>query len=423
MVVDMELNTIISFVIEIIVTTISIPGNILIIAVYKRKRRTSFSVLAIGLGIIDLVISLTSPVRLYNYLFFGKHTSKAYCQACGGIFYLGLNSSIFMAALIASNRYFAICKPHDYRFTPRASAVSVAISFGVSVLASLPLSVLFDVVSYPNDKFDCGMPQRLHLIATVYICFLTIFHILTIVVTLTMYGCVLRRVRRLKRVGFNRANTSDLKHNHRRGGGTEINETVLDGQAVNGKEKKDSISSLPVVSYPRTGRHAVANETMATCPVSSVHITQQVGPSTSEGPSNNASYNLSIPKIPTRPNRDGDVSAIVPIQTADEVLDTSCRRNVPRLNGDSPRAEATRKHLIVIMLLYLITWIPTLFIIIFGYKPEFRDTNYAAYTAFMVVCRFPGLNRIYHFGISFILRRSFRRDCKDLLLSVKLNLF
>lgn len=427
----MELNTIISFVIEFIITFISIPGNILIIVVYSRKKRTSYSVLAIGLGITDLLISFTSPLRFYNYVHFGKHTSSAFCKAVGGTFYHGLNSSIFMAAPISFNRYIAVCKPYNYRLSSRASALSVAVCSGLSILAAVPPGLMFSLVSYPNDYFDCSIPPRHHLIATYYVFILAAIHFLTIIVTLTMYAFVLRRVRELGKVASVNGSTASATRSLKQRGEIEMNESVLhDGQPrpTEGKEDLPNIPYSPVADttfiavhrYPSSSRPTSNATVMSIVHVPALDNCQQAGPSTSGGMPKGRSYQKAAW---SNRKAGGAVIAHSPRSTSEvEARKTSHPGDPPGRNEHSLTGEATRRHLIII-LLYLTMWLPNLVVLICGYKPELRDTNYATYTVLMVVCRFPAINRIYHFVISFISRKSFRRDCLKLLIDMKNTLF
>eukprot|EP00057_Strongylocentrotus_purpuratus_P019956 XP_011674430.1 PREDICTED: uncharacterized protein LOC105443200 [Strongylocentrotus purpuratus] len=278
-----------------------------------------------------------------------------------------------MAALISFNRYFAICKPYNYRLSPRASALSVLVCSGLSGLASAPLSLMFGLISYPNGYFNCSIPPRHHLKASLYVYILTAIHFLTIIVTLTMYAFVLRRVRELGKVGSNVSTVSATRSLKRCG---EIESVLHDGQPRPTEGKLD-LPNIPCSSVADTTSIAVTNldksypsrHTSNATIVSIVHVpnldnSQQAGPSTS----------------------DGAVIAPSPRLTTEEARKTfQPGDGRPGPNGHSPTGEATRRHLTIIMLLYLTMWLPNLFVLIFGYKPELRDTNYTAYTVLMIV--------------------------------------
>lgn len=384
----MELYFLVATIMHSAVVIIGIPGNLLMITVYLRRKRTSYSVFVIWFAIIDLFLCLSiSPIRVYYYITFGREESDAFCVYYGFAFLLEPNSSIFLSALLSFNRYVAVCKPHNRWLSKRASALSAAAAFGLSIATSAPVIPMFELVDYTPGRYFCNVPSRLQWSATIYVYSLAVITVLTAIFTLVMSALVLRRIRRLGQVGAR-----------------------MPVPRINvGRE-------LPKAPSTRPGRGAHKETTKPFRTKVSVERHSLDIPSTSRITSANVSP-LSQTSGPSSLNsQDINICTQVEVNSQMSTSQQSATGAHRQVNPCAPighraKHKATKVHLTMITI-YLVMWLANICILIMGTKPGF---NRSASTFVKIMGRACSLNRICHFGISFAFHKTFRAECRQVI--------
>ncbi|XP_030840859.1 somatostatin receptor type 2-like [Strongylocentrotus purpuratus] len=131
-----------------LVLVIGIPGNVIILLIYgRKKRKTSTDVLIIGQGIVDFLACVFTPALIIRSCFYSLVTTGlcrfAYLAETSGAF-----MSLFFTTVISVDRYLAVCRPlrRHGRLTKRSSILASMVVVGVGVAINIPGTV-FEVAS------------------------------------------------------------------------------------------------------------------------------------------------------------------------------------------------------------------------------------------------------------------------------------
>ncbi|XP_001199563.2 C5a anaphylatoxin chemotactic receptor 1-like [Strongylocentrotus purpuratus] len=172
-----------------------IPGNVLIIVVYmKKKRKISTDILIIAQGIIDLVASLLAPINIIKSIS-DRFTITVICR----IALFGNNSlafaSLFLTAAIALDRFFFVCRPYGKR-TSNNRALCLAVACWV-LGSSLTCTKLIFVEAFPsnNGQKTCHFRDTLHIFDKLEAWLKTSGFVLALVVSSVMYRKIYQTIR------------------------------------------------------------------------------------------------------------------------------------------------------------------------------------------------------------------------------------
>ena len=126
----------------IIAGVIGIPGNILIVHVYARKRsRNSTDILITWLALSDFTFCSIQLSFIRYMLNTCPQTTHSSCIFQVFFRYFALMFSIFLTGLIAIDRFYAVCRPLLRKITPnRARALTTLCFFGANLIALIPTS-------------------------------------------------------------------------------------------------------------------------------------------------------------------------------------------------------------------------------------------------------------------------------------------
>ena len=147
-----------------LVFVLGVPGNALIIRVFAKKRRkTSTHVFILGLAIADLYVCITTAAMIAYWFFEYNIESPWMCQGGYYSIVLGVYYSLFVTTVIAVERYYAVCKPHDKIVTPFRARVAMILSVVAAAVVSAP-SILF------SDVIEGTVVDENHENTTVHMC-------------------------------------------------------------------------------------------------------------------------------------------------------------------------------------------------------------------------------------------------------------
>ena len=148
----MDPAQLLNIIVNVTAMLVGIPGNALVVMVYANKQfRTSAHVLIMGLAVADLTVCLTRPLDIFFGTPKGLHFYSNYRFWCKGWTVISTvlsQWSVYIMALIAVDRYFAVCRPHDHAITPKRALVSTALCFVVAVAVDFPISIVSDNVDF-----------------------------------------------------------------------------------------------------------------------------------------------------------------------------------------------------------------------------------------------------------------------------------
>lgn len=122
-----------------IVSLVGIPGNILILFVYKRRKILGSAQFFINaLAIADLYVCFVSPLAIHYYVLELNYPSAIGCKVTIAAESVGWYTSVGLTLAVAADRYVAICRPLTGRWTRRKAANVTALCVVLAVLLALP---------------------------------------------------------------------------------------------------------------------------------------------------------------------------------------------------------------------------------------------------------------------------------------------
>lgn len=182
-----------------------VAGNVLVLLLFSRKRRSSFQNLAIlCLAFFDLLSCvLAIPYEIVDVRFYAFHVfdTDIICKVMKFINTFCVIGSIYTLLLIAIDRYKKVCQPLKKQIALRYYPYLLGFVVFVAALYSFPTFIVYGyrtIVVYGLTSRDCSTRDALfHTVyPTVYSGFLFMsFTVITVALTF-MYSRVLQEVRR-----------------------------------------------------------------------------------------------------------------------------------------------------------------------------------------------------------------------------------
>lgn len=111
-----------------LIMTVGIPGNVLVVLVYARKRpKSSTDVYILALGVADLYVCLLMPLKIYSSYNQENYTNADLCKLTHYCSLIGTFLSMFLTICITVDRYFAVCRPLKRFVTPNRARIAVVV--------------------------------------------------------------------------------------------------------------------------------------------------------------------------------------------------------------------------------------------------------------------------------------------------------
>ena len=130
---------------------LGIPGNVLVLAVYlPRCQRGSSQVLVVWMAVLDLWCSLFVSLP-QSYQLLTSIEVEPLCRVKNFLLVASSFVTFQVTAVIAVDRYLAICHPHKKVMTVRRAHVIIAANVVVGVLVSIPTFLFFQVIDIGED--------------------------------------------------------------------------------------------------------------------------------------------------------------------------------------------------------------------------------------------------------------------------------
>ena len=142
---------VINMVINSSAVLLGIPGNFLIIMVYGTKQyRSTAHVLIMGLALADLCICLMRPLDILKLASMNgsdfRNDNDVACKLPKLLGTVFVHWSVYVMALIAIDRYFAVCRPHDRKITPYRAKMAVILTLITACLVNFSLGIIYNRV-------------------------------------------------------------------------------------------------------------------------------------------------------------------------------------------------------------------------------------------------------------------------------------
>ena len=144
---------------NIMLVTLGIPGNLLIMKVYYIKSpRCSAHIFIIGLALADLFAVSIRPLYIFLQIpSYARliHTNEYLCRIPRSLVLTTMYSSVFLTTVVAFDRYFCVCRPHERKMTPLRAKLLVSLSMILGVCVSLPNTFAVGLLEIPSVGTVC----------------------------------------------------------------------------------------------------------------------------------------------------------------------------------------------------------------------------------------------------------------------------
>ncbi|XP_030843408.1 trace amine-associated receptor 2-like [Strongylocentrotus purpuratus] len=368
-----------------------IPGNVLIIVVYSRKKRKiSTDILIIAQGTIDLVASLLAPINILKSVS-DRFTIKAICR----IALFGNNSlafaSLFLTAAIAFDRFFFVCRPYGKRASNKQALCLAVICwiFG----SSLTCTKLIYVDAYESrpGELTCLVVDTQDFLDTLEAWLKTSGFVFALVTSVVMYGRIYQTIKKQVKI-----------HAQLVGGvSNQMHKSRLSTEALTVQSTE---LQLPIEPRYSSLVQSVKSETL-----------DKRKDNTNEGTTSSQ----------TQPNllviNNGNTSATFSIsntidhRSQPQPKAVSVGPTCPRPKRSDRGENRTTKMLMAVTTILLASWLPP--IVFFHLRDSILviiEGSIAADTLVYIGKSLPGINHIINYFVFTSMNKSFRMDCKRL---------
>ncbi|XP_071793424.1 uncharacterized protein [Asterias amurensis] len=201
--------------INLIALVLGAPGNILVLRVYFSKpRKTSTHILIMGLALSDLLsLFVTFPLEIVAWTKEYNITNQPFCRVLSFFYHYFAQCSVLITVAIAIDRYYAVCRPHQWKMTTRRIQIILTTCFMLSSVTSFAAifsyntteldyeaaSVYYEsnnvnetvTISLCNRDTTSGFNQAVFIIHTVWFCML---FLVLLVAYIKIYLTIRKRV-------------------------------------------------------------------------------------------------------------------------------------------------------------------------------------------------------------------------------------
>ena len=184
-----------------VVFCLSVCGNALVMVtiVQQKWMRTVTNVYLLNLAVSDLLlIVICMPPTLLGLLLRCFIFGHAFCRLVSFLQPVSVTASAYTLAVIALERYFAICKPLSSRhWQTKGHAVKmIALVWTIAIVSNISSLVVADLKEIQPGQFNCAMADwmtpQLRLLNNFFV-FLILF-LLPLLLMVGLYGLVIRNL-------------------------------------------------------------------------------------------------------------------------------------------------------------------------------------------------------------------------------------
>ncbi|KAL4003249.1 7 transmembrane receptor (rhodopsin family) protein [Acanthocheilonema viteae] len=189
--------TIVSF---CIIFCLSVVGNAIVVAVILQQHsmRSVTNIYLLNLAISDLMLSvICMPPTLVSSVIYCWMFGDLLCKLFAYLQPVVVTASAYTLAVIAFERYYAICKPlHSRIWHTRSHAYTmITLVWLISVLANLFMLFMFELQTYNVNGLTCAPKHRpiLHFGYQIYMT--SVLLLIPLCIMIVLYGSVIHALR------------------------------------------------------------------------------------------------------------------------------------------------------------------------------------------------------------------------------------
>ncbi|GMR43034.1 hypothetical protein PMAYCL1PPCAC_13229 [Pristionchus mayeri] len=252
-----------------IIFALSMTGNSLVIAVIVKQRamRSITNTYLLNLAISDLTLSaVCMPPTLHSMVMSCWMFGDFFCKLFAYLQPVVVAASAYTLAVIAFERYFAICSPlHSRIWQTRTHAYCmITLVWVIAIVSNLPISFLYQERGYESFDGVTGvscMPVYTPVVMFSYQIYMTIVLLLVPLVVMTvLYGRVISTLRNGIRMDIAAVETCLTRENSLG--------LIMDPDA---SSRKPSVAQKLSVKISSTVRHSITSTTPALNGIRSTH--------------------------------------------------------------------------------------------------------------------------------------------------------
>ncbi|VDN08216.1 unnamed protein product [Thelazia callipaeda] len=183
-----------------IIFCLSVVGNavVIIVILQQRSMRSVTNIYLLNLAITDLMLSLVCmPPTLISSVIYCWIFGDLLCKLFAYLQPVVVTASAYTLALIAFERYYAICKPlHSRIWHTRSHAyVMITLVWVISVLANLLMLFMFEQQTYNVNGLTCA-PRHQPILHFYYQIYMTsVLLLIPLCIMVLLYGSVIHSLR------------------------------------------------------------------------------------------------------------------------------------------------------------------------------------------------------------------------------------
>ncbi|KAM3722498.1 Cholecystokinin receptor type [Dirofilaria immitis] len=208
--------TIVSF---CIIFCLSVVGNAIVVAVILQQHsmRSVTNIYLLNLAISDLMLSvICMPPTLVSSVIYCWMFGDLLCKLFAYLQPVVVTASAYTLAVIAFERYYAICKPlHSRIWHTRSHAYTmIALVWLISVLANLLMLFMYELQTYNVNGLTCAPKHRpiLHFGYQIYMT--SVLLLIPLCIMIVLYGSVIHSLRLGMKMDHTAATTAAANSMH-----------------------------------------------------------------------------------------------------------------------------------------------------------------------------------------------------------------
>ncbi|VDM91335.1 unnamed protein product, partial [Onchocerca ochengi] len=203
--------TIVSF---CIIFCLSVVGNAVVVAVILQQHsmRSVTNIYLLNLAISDLMLSvICMPPTLVSSVIYCWMFGDLLCKLFAYLQPVVVTASAYTLAVIAFERYYAICKPlHSRIWHTRSHAYTmITLVWLISILANLLMLFMYELQTYNVNGLTCAPKHRpiLHFGYQIYMT--SVLLLIPLCIMIVLYGSVIHSLRIDMKMDHPAATTND----------------------------------------------------------------------------------------------------------------------------------------------------------------------------------------------------------------------
>nr|XP_054763476.1 kappa-type opioid receptor-like [Lytechinus pictus] len=397
----LALRYILAVLIRSVLMVLGIPGNGLIIIVYcKKQRKTGTDAFILGLAIVDFIVCLSFPLKIYSYLTL-QFTSDVLCKIMHFIVFWNTYLGEFLTAAITVDRYIAVCKPLKRRVSPKQAIIIISTFSILAAFCAIPSVTKSGIQKYGPAVSKCSYSyDNISFAQIISYCNDTLFYSCLVLITI-LYTLIWISVRHQARVRVEKlGGASSVSRNLK-----PLQASVMPSEAW-GKEEGTKSENV-TDGYKAPVQRNSSTEATQSGDAAGIQQDKSARIHTSDL--------LSVESNSSRGNSDSSGNHLAPPVRIDVLVSPGTTAKPSNPGAPIPVVRTNNKTTVMIFIItviFFLSWIPTK---IWDYYPNTKftwvQTDPVRYNIFYVSLFAINLNQVINPFIYSFVNVQFRREC------------